>query len=133
MPDDALKVPVKAAAPSSAGGDVHAGELNGDSEMSEIAADDAIVGSLIGTGDAESVGRAGESASATVPSAEEGLNLWDPEEGREATAPRDVTSMQVPHHCDCRYHGVVGVYRGHFPVFRRCSFVGFHTQASIIS
>lgn len=120
MPDDALKVPVKAAAPSSLGGDVHAGELNGDSEMSETAADDAIVGSLIGTGDAESVGRAGESASATVPSAEEGLNLWDPEEGREATAPRDVTSMQVPNHCDCRYDGVVGVYRGHFPVFRRC-------------
>lgn len=91
-----LKVPAKAAAPSSVGGDVHAGELNGDSEMSGTAADDAIVSSLIGTGDAESVGRGGEAASATVPSAEEGLNLWDPEEGREATAPRDVTSMQVP-------------------------------------
>ena len=70
MPDDAPKVPAKAAAPSSVGGDLHAGELNGDSETSGTAADDAIVGGLVGTGDAESVGRGGESASATVPSAE---------------------------------------------------------------
>lgn len=97
--DDALKVPVKASsAPPSVGGDVHSGGLNGDSEASGTAADDAIVGSLVGTGEAESVGRGGESTSATVPSAEEGLNLWDPEEGREATAPRDVTSMQVPYY-----------------------------------
>lgn len=110
MCDVALKVPAKAPTPSSVSGDGHLGELNGDSLISGTAADDAIVGSLIGTGDAESLRRSGEAASATVPPGEEGLNLWEPEEGREATAPRDVTSMQVTYQRGCRCDSVVMCY-----------------------
>lgn len=69
------------------------GELNGDDDALGIAADNAVVSSLIGTGDAEPAG-GGEAAS--VPLAEEGFNLWEPEaDEREASAPRDAASTQV--------------------------------------
>lgn len=91
---DAPKTSGRASTPPSVDGDVHVGDFSGDSEASGVAADDAIVGSLIGADDTEPPRGGGEAA--RVPSPEEGLNLWEPEgEGREATAPRDMASMQV--------------------------------------
>lgn len=80
----------------SAGDGLNLNGLDWDNAISGIdpAADNAIVASLVLTGDSESSGRGSEAAS--VPSAEEGFNLWEPEgEGQSVAAPRDTTSTQV--------------------------------------
>lgn len=79
---------------SSLGGSARISDFNAGDEASGVATDDAVVVSLIGAGDAEPAGASGEGTS--VPSAEEGLNLWEGEgEGGEAIAQRDTASMQV--------------------------------------
>lgn len=93
MPADALRTIGSASTPPPAGGDIDTGELDEDDEASGVA-DNSVVRSLIGTGDAEPTVGSGEATS--VPSAEEGFNLWGPEgEGPGATAPREMASMQV--------------------------------------
>lgn len=96
---DELKAPASAATPAPVVGDAGAVDGTGVSETSE-ATEDSIVSSLIGMGiddTGHSTSRSthgGEGAS--VPSAEEGLNLWESEgKLREATAPADTLSLQV--------------------------------------
>lgn len=90
MPKDELKVSMNDSTPQVTG-EVGTGESSG---ASQIAAEDSIVSGLVGTDDTELARGSGEAAS--VPSAEEGLNLWEPEgKVREATAPTDVSTTQV--------------------------------------
>lgn len=94
-PVDELKGPANASTPAPGAGDARTVDGTGVNEASE-AAEDSIVSSLIGMG-IDDVGLArGSGEGASVPSAEEGLNLWESEgELREATAPADMLSLQV--------------------------------------
>ena len=90
VPKDEVKVSMNASTPQAAG-EVGTGES---SEMSQIATENSIVSGLVGTDDAEPPRVSGEAAS--VPSAEEGLNLWE-SDGTigEAATPTDVSTTQV--------------------------------------
>ncbi len=94
---DEFKASANASTPAPVVGDAGAVDGTGVSETSE-ATEDCIVSSLIGmgiddTGPSRS-SHGGEGAS--VPSAEEGLNLWESEgKLREATAPADMLPLQV--------------------------------------
>lgn len=89
-----IDAPETDSTPPSVGGGARIRDLNAADETSGVATDNAVVGSLIGAGDAEAAGASGEAAS--VPSAEEGFNLWEGErEGGEVIAQRDTASMQV--------------------------------------
>lgn len=94
------------------GGGARIRDLNAADETSGVATDNAVVGSLIGAGDAEAAGASGEAT--TVPSAEEGFNLWEGErEGGDSTAQRESASMQVTiyNRAMSRYAGVGALCR----------------------
>lgn len=85
-----LKVSTNASTPSVAG-DIGTVESNVANGATKVTTENSIVSGLIGTDDAGPARNSGEAAS--VPSAEEGLNLWESEGNvREAT---DMISMQV--------------------------------------
>lgn len=82
---------MSASTPPQVAGEVGTGES---SETSQIATENSIVSGLVGTDDTEPPRGSGEAAS--VPSAEEGLNLWESEgEISEAAAPTDTSTTQV--------------------------------------
>lgn len=86
-----LKVSTNASTPPSVAGDIGTVESNVANGATKMATENSIVSGLIGTDDAGPARNSGEAAS--VPSAEEGLNLWESEGNvREAT---DMISMQV--------------------------------------
>lgn len=67
---------------------------NGTNGASDTTTEDNIVSGLIGVDESGPPRGGGEAAS--VPSADEGLNLWESEGGvQEATTPCDMISMQV--------------------------------------
>lgn len=91
VPKDELKVLTNASTPPQVADEVGTDESNG---ASQIATENSIVSGLVGTDDTEPARGSGEPAS--VPSAEEGLNLWESEgKIREATAPTDISTTQV--------------------------------------
>eukprot|EP00903_Cladosiphon_okamuranus_P019656 g18070.t4 len=91
MSKDELKGSVNASTPPQVGADVGTGESNEIS--SQVATENSIVCGLVGMDDTEPPRGSGEAAS--VPSAEEGLNLWE-SEGKigEATTSADISTTQ---------------------------------------
>lgn len=92
VPKDDLKGSMNASTPQ-VSAEVGMGESNEVSQI-EIATENSIVSGLVGTDDTEPPRGSGEAAS--VPLAEEGLNLWESEwKIREATASIDISTTQV--------------------------------------
>lgn len=91
MPKNELTGLTNASTPPQVAGDVGTVESH---DTSQIATENSIVSGLVGTDDVEPARVSGEGAS--VPSAEEGLNLWESEgKVREATTPTDISTTQV--------------------------------------
>lgn len=92
VPKDEVRVSMSASTPQAAA-DVGTDESNETSQISQIATENSIVSGLVGTDDTEPARGGGEAAS--VPSAEEGLNLWESEGKTREAAPTDISTTQV--------------------------------------